>query len=101
MVTFPDALAALTAALGEPADVYVVSACARVWWAMAWDGESDDESGVLLAETHAGTVEIAAMRGVAAERRWTLAGDTPLADAVREAAAWLGGRGVSPQARER
>ena len=94
MVTYAEALTACGARFGHPTDVYVVSACARAWWALSWDGESDDEDGVLLAETHTGAVELHAMRGPATEARWVLTGRdaTPLPDALDLAAGWLDGR---------
>ena len=91
-ITYADALAACVERFGNPADVYAVSACARAWWAMSWDGVSDTEDGVMLAETHLGAVELHALRGPASEERWTLAGEgvvTLLADALDAATAWM------------
>lgn len=94
MVTYDDALAACTARWGEPSDVYAVSACARAWWTGALGGDD----GVLLAETDAGGVALAAPVGADAAARWTLAGEpTPgspaatLPDALDAAEAWLRG----------
>ena len=90
-VTYTEAREACDARFGHPTDVYVVSACARAWWAGLWDGVSDDEDGVLLAETHTGAIELHAMRGPATEARWTLTGDdaTPLPDAIDAAVRWM------------
>lgn len=101
-VTYAGALAACVGRWGDAADLYAVSACARAWWSRAWDGESDDEDGVMLAETHLGGVELVAMAGPAAVGRWTLAHGhevdhddanpppvTPLPDALDAADRWL------------
>lgn len=90
-VTYTEAREACDARFGHPTDVYVASACARAWWAGLWDGVSDDEDGVLLAETHTGAIELHAMRGPATEARWTLTGDdaTPLPDAIDAAVRWM------------
>ena len=90
--TYATARAACVARYGEASDAYELGGCARMWWARAWDGESDDEDGVMLVETHAGGAELAAMVGPTAVERWTLAGDggvTPLPDALDAADAFL------------
>ena len=91
MTTFDEAREACGARFGHPTDVYAVSACARAWWAASWDGVSDDEDGVLLAETHTGAIELHAMRGPATEARWTLTGPdaTPLPEALDAAVRWM------------
>lgn len=91
MVTYASALVACVERYGEPTDVYAVGACARAWWAAAWDGESAVEEGVMLAETHLGAVELHALRGLSSDRRWLLTGPdaTPLPDALDAAARWL------------
>ena len=92
MITFDEARAACVARFGEPTDVYAVSALARVWWAMSWDGESDDENGVLLAETHTGAVELSGMIGVACAARWPIRDPAGLPDALDAADVWMAER---------
>lgn len=97
-VTFAEALAALTAALGEPTEHAYVSGVEHALW-----GDLATGPWVVLEEGAAGLDLCAG--GAAAERVWLLAGAPPLAfpdaphatlpDAVAAATRWLreGGAG--------
>ena len=99
--TYPIALAALRAECGEP--TYTQSHSAHQfasWGAGALDGRADV---LTLSQEPDGEVWLtgcAAIGSRAESAAWTLAGTptpdaplTPLADAVRDAGAWLRGRG--------
>lgn len=92
-VTFADALAALTAACGEP--TWTGGVCAIGLRAAVWS-TPDRAGGVSLREV-GDTVRVEATHPrCAAAGPWTLAGDaplTPLPDAVAAAVGWLRARG--------
>lgn len=85
MSAFDEARAACVERFGEPTDVYAVSALARMWWAMSWDGEN----GVLLAETRTGAAELSGMIGVACAARWPIRDPAGLRDAIDAAVRWM------------
>jgi hypothetical protein len=56
---------------------------------MSWDGESVDENGVLLAETHAGAIELSGMIGVACAARWPVRDAAGLPGVIDAAERWM------------